>query len=140
MLKGTFRVTRVTRGHGEDYINVEVVDELSGMPFVELSISPQQFGLGLTGVNASCEFKFSHVDRVGKIRQEKEERVKVDRSSVSNDLHETLLMAAQPFCVDGWMPILREKARYAPVETSAFEATYIVLFVRFVDAKGEETT
>lgn len=100
-LKGHISITR-PQGHSDDYINIKIVDRLSGIRFVECNMSLANFALALTGHgHVDCTFIPRGLDGIGKTRENKVERVFVPKVGYGKDT-EIVCAALAEHEVDGW--------------------------------------
>jgi len=110
-------------------VSIEVTDKLSGIPFLELEISHEQFGRAL-GSQACrpCEFELRDTERVGKRMEVK--TVMLPRY-LGQDREVALaksLEDAQPYEVDGWVAEIEQAYR-----TQQHGHYLVVVFRRYVN-------
>lgn len=96
-MKGNITISRV-QGGSDDYINIQIEDEVSRTRFLEVQLTPETLGLALTGLAAQdCEFKTRNLERVGLKRQTKQ----VEISRPENNKELDLLL--KPLEINGWV-------------------------------------
>lgn len=80
-LKGSIRFGAVSGGYGDGFVSVEIEDEVSGITFLELELSYEQFGR-LVGSNGSvdCEFTPRGLGNIGKVREYEKASVTIPTS------------------------------------------------------------
>lgn len=104
-LKGGLSISRPSGNIGPDYIEIRVVDELSGSQFVSVRVPLAGFAEAVTGRgHVDCEFDF-RPELVGLKREHKEEFVPYDDLSYyarHGDRDEVAAEAFAPFEIDGW--------------------------------------
>lgn len=114
-----------------DYINIEVVDELSGTEFVEIHVKYADFAQALTGrgrIDCDFELRAAHV---GKTREIKTESVFV--SKFGNNQASATRDALKPFEVDGWTGYDQDAMNHHRCTGYTKDgAYYTVTFTRFV--------
>lgn len=104
-LRGAITISR-PRGRSAETIDICVIDELSGVEFVSVRISPANFAEALVGLaRVECEFDL-RPDLVGTVYEHKEELVPLPHDhyyGTSRDKREQVAAEAfAPFEVDGW--------------------------------------
>ena len=103
MMKGKVSVSRVHSNHEDDYVSLELIDDLSHVTCVKIKMSTKTLGDVLTGMSRQeCEFSIQP-DLVGKVRETKSETVSKPTSSRSDENYEAELdTILKPFEIDGW--------------------------------------
>lgn len=108
--KGQVTISRVSSAMGDDYICLRIQDGKSGITFVNVNMSVENFGYAITGLGSiECNLEFNKLDCVGMKRESKEISVPVievstsDKSIKASLLEEMVTVASlAPFEVDGW--------------------------------------
>lgn len=99
-LKGHISISRPHGHDGPDYINIEIIDLLSGIQFVECHIELADFSEAITGMgHTSCTFIPRGLDGVGKTRETKVVRVFVPSSERNPNI---VRAAVAEHETDGW--------------------------------------
>ena len=103
MIKAAITICR-SYGSGEDEIRISIEDNDSLVQFIEIRMTPEQFGNAITGlshIKVDAEVRGLHL--VGKKRERREEFVVVDLPTYSKeDMEPIILEAATPLETDGW--------------------------------------
>lgn len=103
-MKGRISISRfMSNRKPERGISITVEDESSGVRFLDLTLSAENFGNAVTGLGSlECEFELRGTDLVGLKQEHKEESVAVPEfPGRLSDKQISLLLA--PYEVDGWM-------------------------------------
>lgn len=75
-MKGRIHISRPSYGSGKEAICIEVIDESSGVQFIELEMALADFTKAVTGqAHVDVEFELRGVDLVGMVRENKTEEV-----------------------------------------------------------------
>lgn len=133
-LKGGITISRPRGNMEQDYIEISVIDNLSGTQCVTVRIGLATFAEALTGLgHADCEFNF-RPELVGMRRENKNEVVPCDHLPYAKEGLPRENLAAPllaPFEVDGW------KGRVDDLfnQHNRTKEGYRVTFVRYVPAK-----
>lgn len=106
----------------------------SGIQFLELHLTPEQFGRCLAGnQDVPCEFSLRWTDSIGKKRERKTELVEVPKGDY-DDRERRAAAAIAPFEVDGWSGSVQDACnRHHIEETRDKSEVYRVSFSRLVD-------
>lgn len=100
-LKGKITISCV-RG-SEEYVAVSIKDTNAGRQIVEARLDFAEFGQLLTGLaHIDCDLRIFNLDKVGKKREFKTEKVEVPENRWSCD-DDTLRSLLTPYEVDGWI-------------------------------------
>lgn len=142
-LKGRMRMVRTTSNVEEDYISIEVEDELSSIRFLKIKMPLGSMADLMTSREAECEFETLAWHNVGKKREVKREKVFVP--DVGYDLMERLKAAdeaVKKFNVDGWRGNARDAVNQhnqcgRGEEDGVGGWFYRVSFTRFVEVEHE---
>lgn len=120
-------------GHSECYI-IDVQDERSGVEFLHLEFSLEDFARALSGRFVDCEFEL-RPENVGKIRETKIEHVFVPNGTGKFQTREELLeWCVEKFNLDGWVGRVRDvRNMHCVVEYQNEGTVYSVLYTRFAD-------
>lgn len=94
----SLRLGRVTSNKEDDFISLEITDELSGVQFVDAKLSLKQFADLLTS-QIVCTEADLRTEFVGYVAENKEEEVHTPGYSV-NDSDKAALLSSHE--VDGW--------------------------------------
>lgn len=79
-LPGTFGIGRVTSNAEDDYVQIAVRDERSGVTFATLKVTLADFTRALTGLGTTpCELEVRGLENVGKQLELKRELVPVPK-------------------------------------------------------------
>jgi hypothetical protein len=97
-------------GAGPDVMRLEVVDESSGISFLEINLTPGDLMLSLTGRNVECKMEVRGLRLVGMKSEHKTEEVefsmwdtRAEREGLDDDQSSpATVKALKKFEVDGW--------------------------------------
>ena len=142
-LKGSMRMMRTSCNVEEDYLSIEVEDELSGIQFLKVKMPLGSMADLLTSRTAECEFEARAWHNVGKKRETKREKVFIPGNIY--DLKKRLEAAdeaVKKFNVDGWRGDVRDAVNHhnrcaKGVEDGVDGEYYSVRFTRFVEVEHE---
>lgn len=130
-MKGELTISYVTSNVTPDFVQVSIVDELSGMRLVAFDVALAGFASAVTGrAGIDGTYKLTNLDRVGKRCETK--RVAVQRPDTDADVDAILA----PFEVDGWQARRRDIQNH---HNWCGKNEVAVLFTRYVDP-GEDIT
>lgn len=112
-LEGTIRFARIQSNREDDYIQIEIDDEKSGIAFISVKMSMEQFGKVVAGVsNNKVKMEVRGLDNIGKRHERKPGRfiipkVAYDRIDAANRSRGTLQEALGEWLQenakeDGW--------------------------------------
>lgn len=133
-LKGSIDICR-TSGD-QDRINITLRDKLSGVEFIDLEMSVEDFGYAVTGLGCQdITIEVRGLDRIGKRRETKTEIVPFERNITASEQGSLAAAnrALKPFEVDGW--IGRREDLFNHHKSRGQNAQEIV-FVRWVEDKS----
>lgn len=137
-MKGKLTISRLSSNHTDmdNLIRIQLKDKTSGVEFLEINLSPEQFALALTGLGyQECEFSLGGLDVIGKRRQVKDEVVNApDGLSLSKISEEEKADLLTPYCVDGWEV---NNTRDLGNPHRRVGDGYRVTFIRFVDVEED---
>jgi len=75
-MKGKITISRVQCSHEDDYVGIQITDEISGTRFVQIKLDLKAFANAITGfAMQSCEFETNKLERIGTKREHKVEFV-----------------------------------------------------------------
>lgn len=142
-LKARLHIGRMSGDHSNDEMRIEVADELSGVHFLELRLSPHDMMCAITARSVECDMEVRGLHLVGSKSEYKVKQVKFKgyRSDLADerkglDDHEhspTTRKILAPFEKDGWRGSVSDL--FNGHRRSACEGFQKVGFHRFVDAK-----
>lgn len=96
----------ISRRYGSDEtrISISVTCASSRVEFLEIEMTPEDFGNAVTGLSSiTVDAEVRGLDLVGKTRERREEVVEVNLPSHGKNICEPLILdAAKQFEVDGW--------------------------------------
>ena len=105
-LPGKVTISRTTSSVGPDTIRIEIVDQGSGISFVNAIMSLEDFARAVTGYGwQPAELEVRGLERVGMILETKTEQVPYDGpyfKPETLELAPQIAEALKPFEVDGW--------------------------------------
>lgn len=130
-MKGKINVSR----SGKQAIFISLEDEPSGVPVIEIKITPEDFALFLTGLSdRDCEFKLYNSPFIGKSREYKNVAVTFPGEGweITN---EQVFEAIKPFTVDGWMVFNEDQIKQDRNRVKM--RTYNLTFIRFVEVTDD---
>jgi len=137
-MKGNLTISRHYGGNEEAPIHIKVRDEISGITFIETSMSLKDFADCLTGRGeVDCEFEFFGLKNVGKKREIKVEKVPfksdqyVKNGEERNKIARVVLKSYEE---DGWVGYVDDLFNY---HRRTSDGGQMVNFHRYVDAQTE---
>lgn len=142
MLKGKISISNPTpmQYSAKRIISIEMTDELSGVLFLSIELSPEDFMNALTGrADKPCEFELRGMELVGKRQETKHHELVstyswLKKEQILEDLHK----AAKSYEVDGWQAMINPDSRLEPIERHKDgTALFDVSFFRYVDVQKE---
>jgi len=84
-------------------IHIKLEDESSGVQFIDISMTLENFALMLTNLGyIDCEFQLRGLDNVGKQREHKVEYIPMPKGFWMPTKEDAITLI-KPFEVDGWM-------------------------------------
>jgi len=132
LLQGKLSISRVHCGHGDDYMNLSIVDESSGVQFVDVQIDIKTFMDVLTGMaRQPCEFELRRPDRVGMIKEGKTVLMPQPEWNATDEDIEKLFF---PFEINGWVGTRENIKNHHNYRGDRVQ----VSFHRFVEPSPEE--
>jgi hypothetical protein len=130
--KGNFRISRDMRSNR---IHIYLEDELSGVTFLAIEMSPEALGKALTNhYTNECEYTLQALGVIGKKEEIKHEIVTMPPGSRYTD--EEKAQAVKPFEVDGWMAKTHVIGNHH-YEVEGKRGSYRVVFIRFVEVEED---
>jgi len=137
--KGQLTISQVYCNNREDYIRIQIEDELSGIVFLEVGIDFTSFAKCITSSRSMpIEFGLRNMDRVGKKLEIKHEEILLSNKYIlSNEEEELVKIAAilvKPYEVDGWIGRSQDMRNYHNIIKNTKDGTvYKVSFCRWVE-------
>lgn len=136
-LPGRLTISRTQSTVSGDRVTIRLVDEVSGISFVELSLSLAAFAAAITGLgDVHAEMELRGLDVVGMRHEAKTETVDLpDQFTRGEEFQAALRELVAPLEVDGWKASIDRS--YNPHRSvSRVDGTrgYGVHFHRYVDA------
>lgn len=132
-LPGKVTISRTGSSIGPDTIRIEVIDQGSGISFVNAVMSLEDFARAVTGYGwQSAELEVRELEKVGMILETKREQVTYDGPYFKEgalELAPTITEALRPFEVDGWKG---DKSDLVNPHKRAGKGTQNVSFKRWV--------
>lgn len=132
-LKGTITIARSSGDiEGGRNIHIEIRDELSGVEFVDLRMTAEDFGNACVGSLAfrPCEIEIQGLDKIGKKRENKTEKIKFNRFGGGKREGKMLKEVLAPYEVDGWTARIED---LTDGHRAAGDGCQNVSFVRWVE-------
>lgn len=128
-LKGRLTISRIG-ALKNDYIRMALEDESSGIEFLAVNISLENFCRAVTRAGSlPCEYTLAGVELIGKTIETKTEYVPFSWDEATKDFDKWFQKAVKPYQVDGWLASYRESR----VNTHKItDKGYEVLFTRLV--------
>jgi len=103
-MKGKISISVTHCGSGEKYISIELIDEASGIHFVDAKMSFEDFAKAITGqAHMKMHFKARGLDRVGKVMEHKPFEFVIPKCDYHDRLHIAEKIAVR-ICPEGWVP------------------------------------
>jgi hypothetical protein len=100
MLKGKLTISRVDSSRENPVVEIRVMDEISGVTFVEASISMNDFAMALTGMSRQpIEFEVDGLAHIGKRKESMPLEFPIGNWLTPED-------GAIAACPEGWEPVL----------------------------------
>lgn len=130
-LKGSIRIARPSYGDGHEAIEISVVDELSGVEFLEAHLDLAEFTKCLTGASAECVFELRSANLVGMKAEHKRESVPLPGFSCTI---EQAQKACAKFEVDGWKADYEDAMNHHRISRKGEKYYASVVFRRHVKA------
>lgn len=130
-LSGRITINRTQSSHDVDAIHIQIVDELSGIRVLDLTMSVEALGYALTGLALQpCRFDLYGTELVGKGRQHKSEPLFFQMPPT----FEQVVEAAKDYEADGWK-CSQYKGSHIEGKWNKERTVYTVNvpFVRYVD-------
>ena len=139
-MKGKLNISRTSNNSGDPKtIHIEIIDDISRIHFVDLWMTPEDFGQAVTGLSMQpCEFRH-YPAMVGKRHEVKTEIVPFEGWRVKKEQRDSKeAEALKPFEVDGWKG-RREDLYNGHKRVDRAEGGQLVTFTRYVDPDQEAT-
>jgi hypothetical protein len=122
-------------GRNDSKMRLEIEDEISGITFVSVELTLENFAKAITGMAmVEGEMRVGELELVGKKREMKKETVSVENVNLK---YEELVKLAAPFEIDGWQNLLHKGSRFDVTQNKKGEMSYTIPFVRWIDAPDE---
>jgi hypothetical protein len=117
-----------------DYIHIRIEDEKSGVAFLDIDMSMENFAYALTqSSNIPCNLTLHDIENVGKKIETKEELVPFRSGAErygSREERNAKLAALKPFEIDGWKGNISKVGNWHYGDS---ERGYLVTFTRYVE-------
>jgi hypothetical protein len=142
---GHCSISRVDRSLGRAQYRIRIEDKTSGIQFVEVTMTAEQFAGALTSMPCECALEFRALDTVGKVHESK--TVAVPYPDNFADFNVWWKENVDPLEVDGWMAgrdgaenrfNFHRLSEHKKKGEKKAERTYAVHFYRFVDGPPKE--
>lgn len=100
-MRGKITISRYSNSNDAEPIHISIQENDSLVEFVNISMTLEDFAMALTGLgHTDCGLEFRGLDKIGKVREHKIERVYVgDEYQFTNERAKELMKA---FEVDEW--------------------------------------
>lgn len=138
---GSIGISKIN-GSEEHYIEIQIEDKDSCSRFVTVEISLKEFAEAITGLHgAKCTLQFRDLDKVGKLREQKEEFIKTPKEFPGNwdsSKEEKTKWAKEivkPFEVNGWEAMLNQIDNHYYYQSGKEEHKFV--FIRYVERKED---
>lgn len=139
-MKGKITIGQYSNYRGEDdlSVHIQIEDDISGTHFLELHMTPRDFGQAILGRGCvDCEFEL-RTQNVGKVRETKVEEIYMEHSAWKES-EEGRKLLLTPYEVDGWHGYFTDLGNHHKVTRQDKKGSYYqVGFIRFVDAQVSE--
>lgn len=77
-LKGKLTISRAMSNREDDYVEIRIEDEVSGVEFVSINLSMEQYGHAVAGTSyQSIEYTARDMDCIGKVKEREAARVPI---------------------------------------------------------------
>ena len=141
--KGTPSRITISHAHSSDdpYVEILIEDESSGVVAANIKIASAELMRALGSLAyRPCVVEWGAIDKVGMVREHKEEFVpfKLDFSSKPNRDADAIAALA-PFETDGWTARQGDLGNMHRYKKQDGKTGFVVSFSRFVPAKTSET-
>ena len=100
-LKGRMRISRISSNVEDDYINITVTDDISGIQFFSAKISAADYADLITNREPECQYDLRGLENVGKTKESKYEDVFIPDSG-HKTVKEVAENAVREYEKDGW--------------------------------------
>lgn len=132
MLKGTLRLGITHSNKEDDFMTIEVVDELSGTQVLEVKVDLKTFAEVVFGQRfGKCEFEL-WPEHCGKIAERKTEKVLLPKDHIYNKA--ALRAAVAALEIDGWMGSVRDAENHHNWCKKDGKDAVLVHYIRYVAA------
>ena len=140
-IKANVSISRRYGARNGDTISISIEDASSGIQFVDIEMTPEDFGLAVTGLSSMpATGEVRGLDNVGKKHESKFVKIDVVLPSLTTkDNEAAILAAAAPLEVDGWkasaywaLNVQGGKVLVGEFGSNLYRCT--VRFQRYVDA------
>jgi len=138
MSHGQLAISRCTGGSSGDYITIKVSDNKSGLEFLEVKVSCENFAKGITGLaGLPIQFELYGMDQIGKVRELKTEYIPTQKGEHKCS-DEYMVKMAQKLEVTGWKCHLDELKNHHNWVMRNDKMYIQVTYVRFVKEKSQK--
>lgn len=132
-MKGKVNISR----SGKRAIFISLEDELSGVPVIEIKMTPADFALFVTGLSdQECDFKLYNNPFVGKKREYKNIAVTFPGEGWTIT-KEQVSEGVKPFVADGWMVFDVGQIGQDRYRVKGTQRTFTMTFIRFAEAPND---
>ena len=131
---GSLSISSVQSNLEPSFVSLRIRDDKSGIPFLHLKMSHEEFSKALTGLaERPCELKFFGLRDVGKIYEHKTEIIDFDKP-IYNLTDAMIREKIAEYEVDGWQGRDMD-ARNHHMAVSGNGYLYKIIFGRYVEEK-----
>ena len=79
-LKGKLTISRVMSNREDDYVEIRIEDEVSGVEFVSINLSMEQYGHAVAGTSyQDIEYTARDMDCIGKVKEHEVAKVSIPK-------------------------------------------------------------
>jgi hypothetical protein len=101
--KAKLTISRPSRSHGEEIINIQVSDAVAKVKFLDLEIDCKTFAECLTGLSrAECDMEFQNLDVLGMARENDTIQFKMPEVCGSSHDKKAAIEEAKKYTPEGW--------------------------------------
>ena len=105
IIPGKLTISRWHSSDGDDTIHITLVDGLASIEFAEVSLTPEQFALAITGLGRIvCDMEVRGLDRVGKKMEHDSLEFPLGVESYAKNAKKVAIKKAHEACPEGWIP------------------------------------
>jgi hypothetical protein len=134
-LKGSISIKHPHFSDGRQLIHIELIDEKSACPAIEVHLGLADFADALTGRGlVECDFDFNNSGVIGMVYEHKEELVPIPEMLFRDD-DKRIAEVLAPFEVDGWKGRTRDLVNHHCHSRKGTQNYASVVFTRHVPAK-----